>query len=163
MSHVTCHRVGHACHMSQTSLHGSQSGSNQSAFRFLLFFNLRQKVGLISPGFYKTLAKGSTFLQTKLVGKKPLTKRHIANKNSNLWQKGKQCPKVRSGLIGTMKRGAGHKAPTTGPGPVEVEPPPGQGGKGSKLQLRRGIDWLQQGMLMPWRPRPRQQQARQLP
>ena len=99
-----------------------------------------------------------------------MTKRHIANKNSNLWQKGKQClgggarsPKVRSGLIGTMKRGAGHKAPTTRPGPVEVEPPPGQGGKGSKLQLRRGIDWLQQGMLMPWRPRPRQQQARQLP
>jgi hypothetical protein len=61
--------------MSQNSLHGSQSGSNQSAFCFLLFFNLRQKVGLISPGFYKTLAKGSTFLQTKLVEKKAFDKK----------------------------------------------------------------------------------------
>ena len=83
----TCHRAEHACHMSHVigwdmhvtchRLHCmvAKVAQTNQLFAFCFFFNLRQKVGLISPGFYKTLAKGSTFLQTKLVEKKAFDKK----------------------------------------------------------------------------------------
>ena len=61
--HVTCHRIH--CMVAKVA----------QTTQLFAFFNLRQKVGLISPGFYKTLAKGSTFLQTKLVEKKAFDKK----------------------------------------------------------------------------------------